>query len=90
MLCDHAFGPMGLHRVEVNIRPDNAASLRVVAKLGMRDEGVRGRYLHINGDWRDHRTFALTTEDPNAQHMVSRLTQAQQEPHRRHTDAGPR
>jgi len=24
---------------------------------------VRSRFLHIDGDWRDHRTFALTRED---------------------------
>lgn len=90
MLCDHAFGSLGMHRIEVNIRPDNDASLRVVAKLGMRDEGIRAKYLHINGAWHDHRTFALTTEDPQAQAMVSRLTQQQHAPERRHTEAGPR
>ncbi|GIG24603.1 GNAT family N-acetyltransferase [Cellulomonas denverensis] len=63
MATDHAFGPLRLHRVEINIRPENAPSLRVVQKLGFRDEGVRERYLHIQGEWCDHRTFALTTED---------------------------
>ena len=62
-LVDHAFAGLGLHRVEVNIRPENVASLRVVEKLGFRDEGVRERFLHVQGGWRDHRTFALTTED---------------------------
>jgi ribosomal-protein-alanine N-acetyltransferase len=60
MLTDHCFDVLGLHRVEINIRPENTASLRVVAKLGFRDEGLRRSYLHIDGDWRDHRTFALT------------------------------
>lgn len=72
LLCDHAFSGMGLHRVEVNIRPDNRASLRVVAKLGFRDEGVRLRYLHINGAWHDHRSFALTTEDLDGGRVVDR------------------
>lgn len=63
MAVDHCFGPVGLHRVEVNIRPENAASLRVVEKLGLRDEGVRVRYLHIQGAWCDHRTFAVTAEE---------------------------
>jgi ribosomal-protein-alanine N-acetyltransferase len=35
----------------------------VVEKLGFRDEGLRERYLHIQGVWRDHRTFALTAEE---------------------------
>lgn len=73
MLIDHAFGDCNLHRVEVNIRPDNPASLRVVAKLGMRDEGVRKAYLHINGEWHDHRTFALTVEDLQRENAVQRL-----------------
>lgn len=60
---DHCLGPVGLHRVEIAIRPENAASLRVVAKLGLREEGVRERYLHIEGAWRDHRTFAVTAEE---------------------------
>lgn len=63
LLVDHCLLEMGLHRIEVNIRPENAASLRVVHKLGFRDEGLRERFLHIDGDWRDHRTFALTRED---------------------------
>ncbi|MFI2103137.1 GNAT family N-acetyltransferase [Isoptericola sp. NPDC019693] len=63
MAGDYCLAVLGLHRIEINIRPENAPSLRVVAKLGFRDEGVRERYLHIQGTWRDHRTFALTTED---------------------------
>ena len=63
LATDHAFGVLGLHRMEVNIRPENAASLRVVEKLGFRDEGIRLRLLHISGEWRDHRSFALTAEE---------------------------
>ncbi|WP_081747674.1 GNAT family protein, partial [Arthrobacter sp. Br18] len=63
LATDYCFGALGLHRMEVNIRPENSASLRVVEKLGFRDEGLRPRYLHIAGRWADHRSFALTTED---------------------------
>jgi len=63
MAVDHCVRELGLHRIEINIRPENAPSLRVVQKLGFRDEGVRARYLHIGYEWRDHRTFAVTTED---------------------------
>lgn len=63
MAGDYCLAVLGLHRVEINIRPENGPSLRVVEKLGFRDEGVRERYLHIQGRWRDHRTFALTAED---------------------------
>jgi ribosomal-protein-alanine N-acetyltransferase len=63
MATDHCFHVLGLHRMEINIRPENAPSLRVVEKLGFRDEGYRPRFLHINGEWADHRTFALTSEE---------------------------
>jgi ribosomal-protein-alanine N-acetyltransferase len=63
LAVDHCFFSVGLHRIEVNIRPENAASLRVARKLGFRYEGLRRRYLHIDGDWRDHDTFALTAEE---------------------------
>jgi ribosomal-protein-alanine N-acetyltransferase len=75
--CDHAFLGLGLHRVEVNIRPENAASLRVVEKLGFRDEGLRLRYLHIDGEWRDHRSFALTSEDLGRSSLVERWKHSQ-------------
>ena len=63
LATDHCFFGVGLHRMEICIRPENAASLRVVAKLGFRYEGLRRRFIHINGDWRDHFCFALTVEE---------------------------
>jgi ribosomal-protein-alanine N-acetyltransferase len=62
MATDHCFA-VGLHRIEINIRPENLASRRVVEKLGFRPEGMRPRYLHIDGDWRDHLSFALTVDE---------------------------
>ena len=63
LAVDYCFGAMGLHRIEIAIRPENERSLRVVAKLGFRPEGLRPRYLHIDGDWRDHLVFALNAEE---------------------------
>ncbi len=63
LACDYCFRVMGLHRIEIAIRPENANSLRVVEKLGFRLEGLRPRYLHIDGDWRDHLVFALHAEE---------------------------
>ena len=86
MTMDHGFEREGLHRVEVNIRPDNPRSLRVVQKLGLRDEGLRERYLHIDGKWRDHRTFALTTEDLGGESVVDRLNRLSRQSLPRHTE----
>ncbi len=63
LVTDHCFFQLGLHRIEICIRPENRPSLRVVEKLGFRYEGLRRRYIHINGDWRDHYAFALVRED---------------------------
>lgn len=63
LVVDYCFTTLNLHRLEINIRPENQASLRVVEKLGFRDEGVRERYMHIQGQWCDHRSFAICAED---------------------------
>lgn len=63
LAIDYLFQVVGLHRVEICIRPENAPSLRVVDKLGIRAEGLRERYLHINGEWRDHECFAVCCEE---------------------------
>ena len=78
MAVDFSFAHAALHRIEVNIRPENAASLRVVEKLGFREEGTREEFLHIAGAWRDHRSFALTAgEVPEG--MLARWRAAQQQ-----------
>ncbi len=58
-----AFAEVGLHRVQAAVMPRNAASLRVLAKLGFRKEGESLRYLQIAGRWEDHHIFALTAEE---------------------------
>ena len=63
LATDHCMFAIGLHRMEICIRPENAPSLRVVEKLGFRYEGLRRRFIHINGEWRDHFCFALTVEE---------------------------
>lgn len=63
LATDVCFRELGLHRMEICIRPENTASLRVVQKLGFRYEGLRRRYIHIDGDWRDHYAFALVREE---------------------------
>lgn len=63
LAIDHCFRVEGLHRFEVAIRPENANSLRVVEKLGIQQVGYAPRYLHIDGDWRDHVLFGITAEE---------------------------
>lgn len=86
LVGDHCFQVVGLHRLEINIRPENTASLAVVRKLGLRDEGRRERYLHIAGAWRDHRSFAVTVEELGRGSLMDRLTQQSQQSLWRHTE----
>lgn len=73
LVVDHCLGPVGLHRLEATVRPENVASLRVLGKLGFREEGLFRRYLDVDGAWRDHLCFALTVEDVPAGGLVARL-----------------
>jgi ribosomal-protein-alanine N-acetyltransferase len=56
-LTDFSFSALSLHRIEINIRPENTASRRVAEKAGYIFEGDRPRYIHIAGAWRDHAVF---------------------------------
>jgi len=58
----HAFGVLGLHRVEANLQPENEASRALVSKTGFVREGLSERYLRVGGHWRDHERWALTVE----------------------------
>jgi ribosomal-protein-alanine N-acetyltransferase len=57
LLTEYGFSSLLLHRIEINLRPENAASRKVAEKAGYHLEGERPRYLHIDGQWRDHLCF---------------------------------
>ena len=63
LVLDHLLGPVGLHRVEINVRPENERSLALCRGLGLREEGLRRGYMHINGAWADHVSFAALAEE---------------------------
>lgn len=73
-----AFEGLGLHRVEAAIVPRNAASRRVVEKLGLRHEGLADRFLKIRGVWEDHARYAITAEEWSARRdeLVARFLTA--------------
>ena len=58
-LLNHAFGALGLHRLEADIDPRNAASIRSVERLGFKLEGqLRERYF-LAGEIQDSLIYGL-------------------------------
>ena len=72
MAVDYCFGQLRLHRLEIDVLPENGPSHRVVEKLGFKPDGTRLSMLHINGAWRSHDAYVMTAEDAPPS-MVARL-----------------
>jgi ribosomal-protein-alanine N-acetyltransferase len=61
LVIRYAFEQLRLHRLEADIQPGNAPSIRLVERLGFRREGYAPEMLFIDGAWRDHERWAITT-----------------------------
>jgi len=72
LASDYCFQTLRLHRLEIDILPENERSHKVVAKVGYRPDGQRSSMLHINGTWRDHDAFIMT-EDEAPRSLTARL-----------------
>ena len=58
-LLGFAFGELGLHRLEADVDPRNAASIKSLERLGFRQEGyLRERWI-VNGEIQDALFFGL-------------------------------
>ena len=68
-LLDHVFGDLGAHRVLAHCDPRNAASWRLLERLGMRREGLHRRAASFAADdagrpvWHDVAVYAVLAEE---------------------------
>lgn len=62
-VCQFGFKEIKLHRIEAFILPCNERSLKLIRRCGFSQEGLRKSYMHINGKWEDHESFALFEEN---------------------------
>ena len=72
-VIDMVLSDLGLHRLEVNVKPDNERSLKLCRNLGLRQEGYKRRYMSIAGKWADHVSFGVDQEDLKSSSVVSRV-----------------
>lgn len=54
-----AFGSLGMRRVYAQCTPENAASIRVMQKIGMAREGVLRDICHVRGRWWSSAIYAI-------------------------------
>ncbi|WP_051722691.1 GNAT family N-acetyltransferase [Streptomyces albus] len=62
-LLDEAFGPLGLHRVELRIDPANEPSRKMARRLGFTQEGVLREALAFADGWHDELVYGLLAEE---------------------------
>lgn len=58
-LTGYGFASLGLHRISAAIGPDNAASIRLIKRLGFTYEGRIRDHVHTNGAWRDSELYSV-------------------------------
>lgn len=63
LLLRLGFAELKLHRIYATCAPDNAASRRVLEKVGMRLEGHLRHHFLVRGRWRDALLYAILEDE---------------------------
>ena len=62
-LIDYAFGPLGLHRVEIRCAAGNLRSRAIPRRLGFREEGVLRQWIWVDGRFHDMVIYGLLASE---------------------------
>ena len=62
-IIQFGFEELKLHRIEAGVATQNFASIRVLEKAGMTNEGIRRKILPIRGEWKDNYHFAILEDE---------------------------
>ena len=65
VVLKHAFEVLALHRIEADVDPRNAASIRTLEKLGFRREGYLRERWQVNGEIQDAFFYGLLRQEWN-------------------------
>jgi ribosomal-protein-alanine N-acetyltransferase len=71
LVFSFVFEELGLHRLEADIPPANAASLKFAEKAGFRREGYSPAFMKINGTWQDHERWAIHSDNPGSRNHLA-------------------
>jgi RimJ/RimL family protein N-acetyltransferase len=90
-LLDYAFGDLGVHRVVAIADRQNAPSVALLERLGMRREGSFDRNVWFKGHWASEYLYAILRDEWLRRHerggMVERNLRIVSEPHGSPADA---
>lgn len=64
LVRDFAFGPLGLHRLALEVNSFNAPAIAIYTKVGFVLEGVRRQAVRHEGAWHDVHDMAIIEGDP--------------------------
>ena len=62
-ILEFGFKDLKLHRIEAGVATENAASIKVLEKVGMVREGRKRKILPIRGEWKDNYLYAILESD---------------------------
>jgi RimJ/RimL family protein N-acetyltransferase len=57
------FEDLGLHRIHASADTRNGGSIRVLDKIGMRQEGCLRQHVQMRGEWRDSYLYAMLRDE---------------------------